>query len=95
MAEVVFDWDQWNEQKNEFKHGASRIEAESAFYDPRHRLFEDLQHSTRREARYILYGRSLEARVLMVGFTRRGPKIRVITARAASRRESRSYDAKA
>ena len=95
MAEIVFEWDQWNVQKNEDKHGVSRLEAESAFYVPRHRLFEDLQHSSPREARYILFGRSLEARVLMVGFTRRGRKLRVITARAASRKERRIYEAKA
>lgn len=95
MAEIVFDWDQWNLQKNEIKHGVSRLEAESAFYDPCHRLFEDLRHSSRSEARYILYGRSLEARVLMVGFTRRGRKVRVVTARAASRKERRIYDAEA
>ena len=95
MAEIVFEWDQWNVQKNEIKHGVSRLEAESAFYDPRHWLFEDLQHSSRNEARYILYGRSLEARVLMVGFTRRGRKIRVITARVASRKERRIYDKEA
>jgi uncharacterized protein len=95
MAEIVFDWDQWNVQKNEDKHGVSRLEAESAFYDARHRLFEDLRHSRAGETRYILYGRSLEARVLMVGFTRRGRKIRVITARAASRKERRIYEAEA
>ena len=66
MAEIVFDWDQWNVQKNERKHGVSRLEAESAFYDSRYRLFEDQRHSSRREARYILYARSLEARALMV-----------------------------
>jgi uncharacterized DUF497 family protein len=93
MAEIVFEWDQWNVQKNEDKHGVSRLEAESAFYDPSHRLFEDLQHSSPRETRYILYGRSLEARVLMVGFTRRGRKVRVITARAASRKERLIYEA--
>jgi hypothetical protein len=95
MAEIVFDWDQWNVQKNEEKHGVSRLEAESAFYDPRVRLFEDRRHSSTREARYILYGRSLEARVLMIGFTHRGRRIRVITARPASRRERRIYEAKA
>ncbi|MGH7788231.1 MAG: BrnT family toxin [Candidatus Binatia bacterium] len=95
MAELVFDWDQWNVQKNEDKHGVSRLEAESAFFDSRHRVFEDLLHSTSREARYILYGRSLEARVLMVGFTRRGRQVRVITARPASRKERRIYEAKA
>lgn len=92
MAEIVFEWDQWNVQKNEDKHGVSRLEAESAFYDPGSRFFQDLLHSTARETRYILYGRSLEARVLMVGFTRRGTKIRVITARPASRKERRLYE---
>ncbi|MBX3027256.1 BrnT family toxin [bacterium] len=95
MAQVVFDWDQWNVQKNEAKHGVSRLEAESAFYDPHVRLFEDRQHSSVREARYILYGRSLEARVLMVGFTHRGGRVRVITARPASRRERTIYETKA
>jgi len=87
MAELVFEWDQWNVQKNEEKHGVSRLEAESAFHDPDVRLFEDRRHSSARETRYILYGRSLEARVLMVGFTHRGGRVRVITARRASRKE--------
>ena len=95
MAEIVFDWDQWNTQKNESKHGVSRLEAESAFYDPHYRLFEDQRHSSYNERRYILYGRSLEGRVLMVGFTRRGRKLRIITARPASRKERRIYDAEA
>ena len=95
MAEIVFDWDQWNVQKNERKHGVSRLEAESAFYDPHYRLFEDLRHSSRNEGRYVLYGRSLEARVLMLGFTLRGRKVRIITARPASRKERRIYGAEA
>jgi len=95
MAEIIFDWDQWNIQKNEEKHGVSRLEAESAFYDPHVRLFEDLRHSSAREGRYILYGRSLEARVLMVGFTHRRGRVRIITARPASRKERTIYEAKA
>jgi len=73
----------------------SRLEAESAFYDPHYRLFEDRRRSSRNETRYILYGGSLEARVLMVGFTRSGRKVRVITARPASRKERRLYGAEA
>jgi uncharacterized protein len=92
MAEIAFDWDQWNVQKNERKHGVSRLEAESAFYDPRLRLFEDHEHSALRERRYILYGRGLESRVLMVGFTLRAKRVRIITARPASRRERRIYE---
>jgi hypothetical protein len=92
MPEITFDWDQWNVQRNEIKHGVSRLEAESAFYDADYRLFEDQRHSSRGESRFVLYGRSLEARVLMVGFTLRGRKVRIITARPASRRERRVYD---
>ena len=95
MADIVFDWDQWNVQKNEEKHGVSRLEAESAFYDSRVRLFADRQHSSTRETRYVLFGRSLEARVLMIGFTHRGRRVRVITARPASRKERKIYEAKA
>ena len=89
---IAFEWDQWNVQKNEAKHGVSRIEAESAFYDPRSRLFEDARHSSHRERRIVLYGRSLENRVLMVACTQRGTRLRVITARSASRKERRLYE---
>jgi uncharacterized DUF497 family protein len=89
---IEFDWEQWNVQKNETKHGVSRLEAESAFYDPRYKLFEDTSHSSSREARYLLYGKSIENRVLMVGFTVRGGRVRVITARPASRKERRIYE---
>lgn len=93
MARVIeFDWDQWNVQKNEVKHGVSRLEAESAFHDPQYLLFQDRIHSSSGEARYLLYGRSLENRVLMVGFTLRGARVRVITARPASRKERRIYE---
>lgn len=92
IREIEFDWDQWNVQKNEVKHGVSRLEAESAFHDPRYRLFQDRIHSTPRESRYLLYGRSLENRVLTVGFTLRGSRVRVITARPASRKERRIYE---
>ena len=54
-------------------------------------MFADMIHSTARERRYILYGRSLENHILMVGFTLRGSKIRVITARPASKTERRIY----
>ena len=92
MAEIEFDWDQWNLQKNEEKHGVSALEAESAFYDPKYKLFEDVRQSTVGENRYILYGRSIENRVLMVGFTLRGRRIRVVTARPASRKERKTHE---
>ena len=93
MARVIsFEWDQWNLQKNEIKHGVGRLEAESAFYDPQYKLYEDMKHSTAGEKRFLLYGRSLENRILMVGFTVRRSEVRIITARAASKKERRVYE---
>lgn len=94
MREIRFEWDLWNVQKNEVKHGVSALEAESCFYDERHKIYEDMKHSTERERRYILYGKSIESRILMVGFTIRRKKIRIITARVASRKERGVYEEK-
>jgi uncharacterized DUF497 family protein len=92
LVGITFEWDQWNVQKNESKHGVSALEAESAFFDEQYRLFADEVHSTAGERRYILYGRSIENRVLMVGFTVRRHRVRVITARPASRKERQIYE---
>jgi uncharacterized protein len=51
-------------------------------------------HSSSKEERFILYGKSSEHRLLMVGFTRRGPMVRVITARPASKKERSIYEKK-
>jgi len=91
VTEIKFDWDQWNLQKNERKHGVSTLEAQSVFFDPKYKMFEDHKHSTTREKRYILYGKGLENRVLMVGFTLRKKKVRIITARPASKKEREIY----
>ncbi|OGQ34435.1 MAG: hypothetical protein A3F16_05585 [Deltaproteobacteria bacterium RIFCSPHIGHO2_12_FULL_43_9] len=92
LKEIIFDWDQWNPQKNEVKHGVSRTEAESVFFDAGYKLFQDIIHSSASEKRYILYGFSLENRILMIGFTIRGSKIRIITARPASKKEREIYE---
>lgn len=92
LTPLQFDWDQWNVQKNELKHGVSAQETESVFFDEHHVLFVDQKHSTPKETRYISYGLSLKARVLMIGFTIRKQKIRIITARSASHRERRIYE---
>ena len=92
MRELDFDWDQWNVQKNEVKHGVSRLEAESTFFDEAHKMFVDVKHSSGAEKRYVLYGRSLENRVLMIGFTLRSGPVRIITARPASKKDRRVYE---
>ena len=89
-----FDWDQWNIQKNEIKHGVSRLEAESSFFDLSHLVFGDWAHSVLSERRFILIGKSMEGRILFIGFTLRHGKIRIITARPASRKERSIYEEK-
>ncbi len=93
MSELSFDWDQWNIQKNEIKHGISQLEAESAFYDPDHVIFEDIKHSDN-EKRFILYGKSAYHNILMIAFIIRNNKIRIISARRASKNERNIYEKK-
>jgi hypothetical protein len=90
--QISFDWDQWNIQKNEIKHGVSRLEAESHFYDPELVIFPDTKHSTKSEKRYISYGRSYSDRILMCAFTMRRGKIRIISTRPTSKKERDVYE---
>ena len=92
MDELRFDWDQWNIQKNEVKHGISPLEAESTFYDAKLKIFDDVKHSTSKEKRWICFGKSAYNQVLMIAFTKRNKKIRIISARQASRKERKVYE---
>lgn len=91
MNELQFDWDQWNVQKNEIKHGISALEAESAFFDPDLIIFEDIKHSGI-EKRWIAYGKSQNHNILMVAFTIRNKKVRIISTRKTSKNERSIYE---
>ena len=92
MKELQFEWDQWNLQKNEIKHGVAFIEAESCFFDDEKLIFVDEKHVHPKEIRYIMFGMSIERRVLTLVFTMRKHHVRVISARPASRKERDIYD---
>ncbi|MFA5879649.1 MAG: BrnT family toxin [Candidatus Margulisiibacteriota bacterium] len=91
MHQLDFEWDQWNIQKNEIKHGISALEAETVFYDENIKIYEDLKHSLN-EKRYILYGRSAYHKILMIAFTLRNNRVRIISARIASKKERSVYE---
>ena len=93
MEEIKFDWDQWNIQKNEEKHGISMLEAQSAFYDKKILIFDDIEHSLRK-SRYICYARSAYNKTLMIAFTIRNKKVRIISARKASKKERNVYESR-
>ena len=77
---------------NERKHGVSFEEAKSVFSDERAKLIDDPDHSEK-EDRFILLGISGLLRVLVVCHCYRteGNVIRIISARKATARESKSY----
>ena len=93
---IGFDWDEANSGKSASKHSVSRAEAEQIFFDEQLLLADDVKHS-QDELRFHALGQTIEGRVLHVTFTLRHnqTRIRVISARDASRRESAAYAQKA
>jgi len=77
------------------KHGVSFEEAAPIFADPEGLDWEDIEHS-QLESRFKRLGVSLKGRVLIVVYTFRRAKngeekIRIISARRASRKERQAY----
>ena len=90
--ECKFEWDEAKASSNLAKHRVAFDEARTVFSDPLAKIFDDEAHSTD-EAREIIIGHSVEARLLIVSFTERGRnRIRIISARPASRRERKAYE---
>ena len=91
----VFEWDPRKAAANLSKHGVRFAEAATVFADPDGLDGPDVGHSVQ-EARFLRLGRSLAGRVLMVAYTHRrsgdAEKIRIISARCASRKEREAYD---
>lgn len=86
----TFEWDEGNSDKNWHRHGVSRAEAEQVFLNRPLLVADDRRHSDD-ETRYFALGHTDAGRFLAVVFTLRGPRLRVISARAMSRRERRVY----
>jgi uncharacterized DUF497 family protein len=94
---LVFEWDPRKATANAERHGVPFDLAVTVFLDPEALDGPDLAHSAD-EARYLRLIRAADGRVLMVAYTLRrghedGEKIRLISARRASRRERAAYEA--
>jgi uncharacterized DUF497 family protein len=87
---VGFDWDEGNEGKNWEKHRVSDSECEVIFFNDPLIASRDPDHS-QAEPRYFALGRTDTGRRLFVAFTIRRHLIRVISARAMTKKELRSY----
>jgi uncharacterized protein len=91
MAGPTFEWGLAKAAANVVQHGVPFAEAVTVFQDPLAKIHDDPDHSAT-ERRDIIVGHSLQGRLLLVSFTDRGSKIRLISARPVSRRERRDYE---
>lgn len=89
--EFRFEWDELKAEQNIENHGVSFEEASTVFGDPLSSTIFDEVHSTY-EDRYIDIGRSAQDRLLVVVYTERGDRIRIISARLATAQERKQYE---
>ncbi len=92
MSTLRFEWDARKASANAKKHAVTFEEARSVFFDERARLIDDPDHSEDEE-RFVLLGLSSSLRLLLVCHCYRsgGNVVRIISARKATAKESKSY----
>lgn len=88
---MVFEWDVIKAARNLRKHGVSFEEASTILGDPLSLTIPDPLHSGE-EDRWVTLGTSSRGRRLVVVVTERGDRVRIVSARRATRRESRAYE---
>ena len=89
---MEFEWDADKAVNNEYKHQVSFLEAATIFSDPLELTIADPDHSVG-EYRFISIGQASTGKVLVVAYTERETnRIRIISARPATKHEIRDYE---
>lgn len=88
---MEFEWDERKAVANQRKHGVSFDEAATVFGDPLAFTFFDPDRSEG-EFRFITFGLSWTNRLLVISHADRDNRIRIISARRATRRERKIYE---
>ncbi len=88
---MEFEWDTQKADSNLKKHGITFEEAASVFGDYLSLTYPDSAHSIQEE-RFIIIGLSDKNRILIISHTQRNERIRIISARAATKRERDFYE---
>jgi uncharacterized protein len=88
---MQFEWNPQKSATNFRKHGVSFDEAATVFKDDLSLTGDDPEHSLVEE-RFVTFGVSGAGRLLVVSFTERGDRIRIISARPATRSERKMYE---
>jgi uncharacterized protein len=89
MDGITFEWDSRKESANLRKHGVDFTEAKTVFGDPLSITIPDPDHAADEE-RFVIVGRSDKPRLLIVVHTVRGDRVLLISARVATKRETKS-----
>lgn len=90
---MEYEWDSRKASANVRKHGVAFVEAATVFGDPWSLTFLDPDHSLD-ENRQLTFGVSRLGRLLIVSHTERLDRIRIISARLATRSERNIYEEK-
>lgn len=91
MTIPEFEWNAQKAAENLKNHGVAFDEAVTVFADPLANIFDDPDHSGD-ERRELIIGHSAEQRLLVVSFTERERRTRIIGARQATARERKDYE---
>ncbi len=88
---MQFEWDKEKAAGNLKKHGVSFEEAETVWNDYFYvDLFDD-EHSIE-ENRFLIIGESEGKRLLIVSYTERESRVRIISARELTAKERKDYE---
>ena len=85
---VEFEWDELKALANRRKHGVDFADAASTLEDDLAHTIEDDEAG---EERFVTIGTDVLGRIVVVAYTWRGDRIRIISARKATRRERQTY----
>ena len=88
---IEFEWDPVKADTNEANHGISFLEACEVFEDIQSSAVQDPDHSYE-EDRYLIFGITRNGKFLVVSYTERNDRIRLISARKMTPRERKAYE---
>jgi uncharacterized protein len=86
-----FEWDDNKAESNFLKHGIQFEDAVTVFADPYLLFTEDSSHSQGKEREWAM-GEAEDGSIVVVVFTMRGERIRIISARKATKKECQRYE---
>lgn len=87
---LVFEWNEEKARRNELKHGVTFEEAKTVFNDSCSLTIADPDHSVEEE-RWLDVGLSSRGQLLVVCYTERSKRIRIVGSRRATKAEERIY----